>query len=150
VASPREPGHRPREDNTVAAGFRVTRSVTLPVDEIELRFSRSSGPGGQHAQRSETRVEAILDVEASSALTAVQKRRVIARAGPVLRAVAQDERSQSRNRELAVGRLVERLREALRVERRRKPTRPTAASRQRRLDDKRRRAETKRLRRPLT
>jgi ribosome-associated protein len=128
----------------------VTRSVTLPVDEIELRFSRSSGPGGQHAQRSETRVEAILDVEASSALTAVQKRRVIARAGPVLRAVAQDERSQSRNRELAVGRLVERLREALRVERRRRPTRPTAASRQRRLDDKRRRAETKRLRRPPT
>jgi len=150
VASPREPGHRPREDNTAAAGFRVTRSVTLPVDEIELRFSRSSGPGGQHAQRSETRVEAILDVEASSALTAVQKRRVIARAGPVLRAVAQDERSQSRNRELAVGRLVERLREALRVERRRRPTRPTAASRQRRLDDKRRRAETKRLRRPPT
>jgi ribosome-associated protein len=150
VASPREPGHRPREDNTAAAGFRVTRSVTLPVDEIELRFSRSSGPGGQHAQRSETRVEAILDVEASSALTAVQKRRVILRAGPILRAVAQDERSQSRNRELAVGRLVERLREALRVERRRKATSPTAASRQRRLDDKRRRAETKRLRRPPT
>jgi ribosome-associated protein len=150
VASPREPGHRPREDNTAAAGFRVTRSVTLPVDEIELRFSRSSGPGGQHAQRSETRVEAILDVEASSALTPAQKRRVVARAGPVLRAVAQDERSQWRNRELAVERLVERLREALRVERRRRPTSPTAASRKRRLDDKRRRAETKRLRRPPT
>jgi ribosome-associated protein len=128
----------------------VTRSVTLPVDEIELRFSRSSGPGGQHAQRSETRVEAILDVEASSALTPVQKRRVVARAGPVLRAVAQDERSQSRNRELALERLVERLREALRVERPRRPTTPTAAARQRRLDDKRRRAETKRLRRPPT
>jgi ribosome-associated protein len=150
VASPREPGHRPREDNTAAAGFRVTRSVTLPVDEIELRFSRSSGPGGQHAQRSETRVEAILDVEASSALTPVQKRRVVARAGPVLRAVAQDERSQYRNRELALERLVERLREALRVERPRRPTTPTAAARQRRLDDKRRRAETKRLRRPPT
>jgi ribosome-associated protein len=131
-----------------AESIRVTRSVTLPVDEIELRFSRSSGPGGQHAQRSETRVEAILDVEASSALTPVQKRRVIARAGPVLRAVAQDERSQWRNRELALERLVERLREALWVERRRRPTTPTAASRQRRLDDKRRRAETKRLRRP--
>jgi len=150
VASPREPGHRPREDNTAAAGFRVTRSVTLPVDEIELRFSRSSGPGGQHAQRSETRVEAILDVEASSALTPVQKRRVVARAGPVLRAVAQDERSQSRNRELALERLVERLREALRVERPRRPTTPSAAARQRRLDDKRRRGETKRLRRPPT
>ncbi|HEY8774126.1 MAG TPA: alternative ribosome rescue aminoacyl-tRNA hydrolase ArfB [Gaiellaceae bacterium] len=150
MASPREPGHRPREDNTAAAGFRVTRSVTLPVDEIELRFSRSSGPGGQHAQRSETRVEAILDVEASSALTPVQKRRVVARAGPVLRAVAQDERSQSRNRELALERLVERLREALRVERPRRPTTPSAAARQRRLDDKRRRGETKRLRRPPT
>jgi ribosome-associated protein len=130
--------------------LRVTRSVTLPVDEIELRFSRSSGPGGQHAQRTETRVEAVLDVEASSALTPVQKRRVVARAGPVLRAIAQDERSQSRNRELAVERLVERLREALRVERPRRPTTPTAAARQRRLDDKRRRAETKRLRRPPT
>jgi ribosome-associated protein len=133
-----------------AESIRVTRSVTLPVEEIELRFSRSSGPGGQHAQRSETRVEAILDVNASSALTPAQKRRVVARAGPVLRAVAQDERSQWRNRELAVERLVERLREALRVERRRRPTKPTAASRERRLDEKRRRSQTKRLRRPPT
>ena len=124
----------------------MTRSVTLPVEEIELRFSRSSGPGGQHAQRSETRVEAVLDVEGSSALSPVQKRRVIARAGPVLRAVAQDERSQWRNRELAVERLVASLREALRVERPRRPTKPTAASRERRLEEKRRRAEVKRLR----
>jgi ribosome-associated protein len=128
----------------------VTRSVSLPVDEIELRFSRSSGPGGQHAQRSETRVEALLDVERCSALTPVQKKRVIARAGPVLRAVAQDERSQWRNRELAVERLVEALRRALRVERRRRPTAPTAAAKERRLDQKRRRSETKRLRRPPT
>jgi ribosome-associated protein len=128
--------------------IRVTRSVTLPLDEIELRFSRSSGPGGQHAQRSETRVEALLDVERSSALTPAQKRRVVERAGPVLRAVAQDERSQWRNRELAVERLVEALRLGLRVERRRRPTTPTAASRARRLEDKRRRSETKRLRRP--
>jgi ribosome-associated protein len=77
-----------------AESIRVTRSVNLPVEEIQLRFSRSSGPGGQHAQRSETRVEAILDVEASSALTEAQKRRVVGRAGPTLRAVAQDERSQ--------------------------------------------------------
>ncbi len=95
--------------------IRVTRSVVVPADEIELRFSRSSGPGGQHAQTSETRVEAVFDVEASAALTNAQKRRVIARAGPVLRAVAQDERSQWRNRELAVERLVAALREALRV-----------------------------------
>jgi ribosome-associated protein len=127
--------------------IRVTRSVVLPLAEVELRFSRSSGPGGQHAQKSETRVEAVFDVEASSALTDAQKRRVVARAGPTLRAVAQDERSQLRNRELAVERLVEQLRQALRVERRRVPTKPTAASRERRLEQKRRRSQVKRLRR---
>ncbi|MDF2751959.1 MAG: aminoacyl-tRNA hydrolase [Gaiellaceae bacterium] len=127
--------------------IQVTRTVAIPVSEIELRFSRSSGPGGQHAQKSETRVEAIFDVEASSALSPVQKARVIRKAEPVLRAVAQDERSQLRNRELAVERLVEALREALRVPRPRRPTKPTAASRQRRLEQKRRRGETKQLRR---
>ena len=128
--------------------IRVTRSVLLPVSEIELRVSRSSGPGGQHAQKSSTRVEALFDVDASSALTDTQKRRVVARAGLVLRAVAQDERSQSRNRELAVERLVEKLRAALAVPRRRKATKPSAAARERRLDSKRRRARTKALRRP--
>jgi len=129
--------------------IRVTRSVVLPLSEVELQVSRSSGPGGQHAQKSETRVVAVFDVEASSALTAVQKRRVVARAGPVLRAVAQDERSRSRNRELALERLVATLRQALRVERRRVPTKPTAAARERRLQQKKRRSETKRLRRDL-
>jgi ribosome-associated protein len=128
--------------------IRVTRTVAIPVSEIELRFSRSSGPGGQHAQKTETRVEAIFDVEASSALTQAQKVRVVRKAGPVLRAIAQDERSQSRNRELAIERLVAALRDALRVERRRRPTRPTAASRERRLEQKRRRGATKQLRRP--
>jgi len=127
----------------------VTRSVVLPRAEIQLSFSRSSGPGGQHAQKSETRVEAVFDVEASNALTDTQKRRVVARAGPVLRALAQDERSQLRNRELAVERLVEQLRRALKVERRRVPTKPTEASRRRRLEDKQRRSRTKRLRRDL-
>jgi ribosome-associated protein len=127
--------------------IRVTRSVTIPHSEIQLRFSRSSGPGGQHAQKSETRVEALFDVEASEALTDVQKRRVIAKAGSTLRAVAQDERSQTRNRELATERLVEALREALRVERRRVATQPSADARERRLEQKRRRAQTKRLRR---
>jgi len=130
-----------------AESIRVTRSVVLPRSEIELRFSRSSGPGGQHAQKSETRVEARFVVEASNALSDVQKRRVVARAGPVLRAIAQDERSQWRNRELAVERLVDALREALRVPRARKATRPTAASRERRLEGKRRRSQVKRLRR---
>jgi len=133
-----------------AESIRVTRSVTLPLEEIQLRFSRSSGPGGQHAQRSETRVEAVLDVETTTALTDAQKRRVLARAGPVIRAVAQDERSLHRNRELAVERVVEALREALKVPRRRRPTKPSAASRERRLEQKRRRSEVKRLRRPLT
>jgi ribosome-associated protein len=128
--------------------IRVTRSVSIPRSEIDFRFSRSSGPGGQHAQKSDTRVEASFDVEASSALSEAQKRRVVAKAGPVLRAVAQDERSQWRNRELATERLVESLRQALKVERRRRPTRPTKASRERRLDQKRRRSDTKRLRRP--
>jgi ribosome-associated protein len=130
--------------------IRVTRSVALPLREIELRTSRSSGPGGQHAQKSETRVEAVFDVEASEALTPAQKRRVIAKTGPVLRAVAQDERSQLRNRELATERLVAALRSALHVERRRVPTKPTAASQKRRVEEKKRRSETKRLRRPPT
>jgi ribosome-associated protein len=93
-------------------------------------------------------VEAVFDVEASETLSPTQKRRVVARAGPVLRAVAQDERSQARNRELAIERLVERLREALRVPRKRVPTKPSAAARERRLEEKRRRGQTKRLRRP--
>jgi ribosome-associated protein len=128
--------------------IRVTRSVVLPLREIDLRTSRSSGPGGQHAQKSETRVEAVFDVLGSTALSETQKRRVVARAGPVLRAVAQDERSQLRNRELAVERVVGVLRDALRVERPRVATKPTPASRERRLEEKRRRGVTKRLRGP--
>ena len=126
----------------------MTRSVLLPLSEIEYRVSRSSGPGGQHAQKSETRVEAVLDVERSTALTETQKRRVVARAGDVLRAVAQDERSQLRNRELATDRLVEKLRQALAVPRKRVATKPSTAARERRLEKKRRRSRTKALRRP--
>ena len=128
--------------------IRVTRSVVLPLGEIELRFSRSSGPGGQHANTSETRVEALFDVDASSALTEGQKRRVAAKAGPTLRAVAQDERSQLRNRELAVERLAEQLRAALKIDRPRVATRPSNAAKERRLDAKKRRGTTKQLRRP--
>jgi ribosome-associated protein len=131
-----------------AESIRVTRTVAVPLGEIRLRTSRSSGPGGQHAQKTETRVEAIFDVEASSALSPAQKKRVVAKAGPVLRAIAQDERSQLRNKELAVERVVEALREALRVPRHRTPTKPTKAARERRLSEKKRRGETKKLRRP--
>ncbi len=126
---------------------RVTRSVVLPLAEIELRVSRSSGPGGQHANKTESRVEAVFDVEGSTALSDGQKRRVTARTGPVIRAVAQDERSQLRNRELAIDRLVARLAEALRVERKRVPTRPSRAAKEQRLEAKKRRGATKRLRR---
>jgi ribosome-associated protein len=128
--------------------IRVQRGLAIPLAEIRLRTSRSSGPGGQHAQKTETRVEATFDVEASSTLTAAQKRRIRTKAGPVLRAVAQDERSQWRNRELALERLAAAVRDALRTERRRRPTTPTAASRERRLTEKRARSRTKRLRKP--
>ena len=126
--------------------IRVTRSVSIPASEIRYRVSRSSGPGGQHANTAETRVEAVFDVDASGALTARQKQRVRAAVGPVLRAVSQDERSQARNRDLALERLVAKLRDALRVERRRVATRPTKASVERRLETKRRRAAVKRRR----
>ncbi|HZQ81219.1 MAG TPA: alternative ribosome rescue aminoacyl-tRNA hydrolase ArfB [Gaiellaceae bacterium] len=117
--------------------------------EIAFRFSRSSGPGGQHAQKSSTRAEALFDVEESTGLSAAERKRVLAKLGPVVRAVAQDERSQLRNRELATERILEQLREAVRVRRKRRPTKPTAASREQRLDEKRRRGETKRLRRTV-
>ena len=128
--------------------IRVNGSLALPRAEVELRFSRSSGPGGQHAQRNETRVEAVFDVAASATLTDAQKARIGERIGPVVRAVAQDERSQARNRELALERLAEQLREALRVRRPRRATKPTRKSQEQRLDEKRRRGETKRLRQP--
>jgi ribosome-associated protein len=130
--------------------IRVTRSVDLPLREIEYRTSRSSGPGGQHAQKTESRVDAILDLAATTALTETQRRRAIGKAGPVIRAVAQDDRSQHRNRELATARLVEGLRAALKIERPRRATKPTAASKERRLEGKRRQGEKKRLRQPPT
>jgi len=115
--------------------------------EIAFRFSRSSGPGGQHAQKSSTRAEALFDVEESQALSAAEKKRVLTKLGPVVRAAAQDERSQLRNRELATDRVIEQLREATKVQRKRRPTKPTVASKERRLDEKKRRGRTKQLRR---
>ena len=125
----------------------VTSDVRVPLSEIKLRTSRSSGPGGQHANVTASRVEASLDVAASSAFSEAQRRRVTARLGPVARASAQDTRSQARNRELALERLRSRLAGALAVRRTRRPTQPTAASRRRRLASKRRRSEQKRQRR---
>lgn len=129
-------------------GVRVSRSVCIPLDEIEMRVSRSSGPGGQHANKTESRVEAVFDVEASDALGPNQKRRIAAKLGPIVRAVSQDERSQTRNRELALSRLAERLAGALRREKPRVATKPTRAAREHRLADKHRRSEIKGARRP--
>jgi len=125
----------------------VSPGVRLPLSEIELRTSRSSGPGGQHANVTASRVEASLDVTASSAFSEAQRRRVTARLGPVARAVAQDTRSQARNRELALERLRSRLAGALTVPRARRATRPTAGARRRRAESKRRNSERKRQRR---
>jgi ribosome-associated protein len=125
----------------------INRDVAIPLDEVVVRASRSSGPGGQHANVTSSRIEASFDVEASSALDDAQKRRIIARQGPVVRAIAQDARSQTRNRALALDRLAARLAGALEVQRPRRPTKPSKGARQRRLDAKRRDAERKRGRR---
>ena len=127
--------------------LRVTPDVSIPLSEIELRTSRSGGPGGQHANVTASRVEAVLDVAESPSLTEAQRERVMGRVGPRLTAVAQDTRSQARNRELALERLRSRLAAALAVQRPRKGTRPTRASKERRLGAKRRRSDVKRARR---
>jgi len=132
----------------VPEDLRITERLTIPLAEIVLRTSRSSGPGGQHANVTASRVEASFDVLASRALSESQRARILARAGERIVAVAQDERSQTRNRDLALKRLAERLARALAVPRHRRPTRPTAASRERRLQAKRRATDRKRGRRP--
>ncbi len=124
------------------------RGASIPVSEVQLRTTRSSGPGGQHANTSDTRVEAVFDVGESRSLTAAQRRLISERCGPVVVTVSQDSRSQSRNREKALERMREKLADALKVAPRRRPTRPTRASRERRLSEKRRQAERKRGRRP--
>jgi ribosome-associated protein len=126
----------------------VTPSCAIPLDELEWRFARSGGPGGQHANTSDTRVEVRFDVARSRALEPRQRARLLERLGPVVQAVAADTRSQSRNRELALERLRTRLADALWVPRPRRPTRPSRAARQARVTDKRHRSEIKRRRRP--
>jgi ribosome-associated protein len=128
----------------------VTRDVAIPLREIVIRASRSSGPGGQHANVTASRVEAVFDAAASPSLDDAQRARVLARCGPVVRAVAQDARSQARNRELALERLRERLARALHVPRTRRATRPTRASRVRREQSKRRQSQRKSERRRPT
>ena len=129
-------------------GLQVTDELRIPLDEIELRASRSSGPGGQHANVTASRIEAVFDIEASRALTEEQRDLLLRKWGPRATAVAQDARSQARNRELALERLRERLAEGLRRPRPRRPTKPTPAARERRLDEKRRQSRRKQQRRP--
>lgn len=128
--------------------LRVSPGVTIPLEEIELRASRSSGPGGQHANVTASRIEAVFDVEASQALSEEQRELLRSRLGDRVTAVAQDARSQARNRELALERLREKLAAGLARPKPRRPTRPSRAARERRLDDKRRRSQRKAQRRP--
>jgi ribosome-associated protein len=126
----------------------VTPELAVPLAEIEIRTSRSSGPGGQHANVTASRVEAVFEIGASSVLTDEQRARLAVRHGARITATAQDSRSQSRNRELALERLRDKLAGALTVRRARHRTRPGRAVRERRLEAKRRTAERKRGRRP--
>ena len=130
--------------------LRVTPSCSIPLDELEWRTTRSGGPGGQHANTSDTRVEVAFSVAESPSLGPRQRARLLERLGPVVRATAADSRSQARNRDLALERLRARLAEGLRVQRPRRPTKPSEAARRRRLDAKRRRSARKRERRPPT
>ncbi len=131
-----------------ARWLQVGRSLRIPLSELEWRATPSGGPGGQHANRTASRVEVWFDVARSSSLGPRQRSRLLERLGPVVRASAADERSQVRNRRLALDRLAQRLAEGLRTEKARRPTRPTVGSKERRLAEKRRRSTVKRQRRP--
>ena len=135
---------------SVKRGIQPDGGPFIPIAEIELKASRSSGPGGQHANVTASRIEARFDVAASTSLTEAQRQRITERLGPVVTAVAQDARSQARNRDLALDRLEAKLSTALARRRKRRPTRPTRSSRERRLESKRRRSRTKRERRRPT
>lgn len=131
----------------MAERLRIDERLSLPLSEVELRTSRSSGPGGQHANVTASRVEAVFAVEESESLSEAQRARLLERLGPVVTAVAQDARGQARNRQLALERLAAKIAAGLRVTRKRRPTKPSRASRQRRLERKRRTGEKKRERR---
>ncbi len=145
---PGRPG--PERPLTARRGIRPNGGPFIPLSEIELRASRSSGPGGQHANVTASRIEARFDVAASTSLSEGQRGRIVERLGPVVTAIAQDARSQARNRDLALDRLESKLSTALARRRKRRPTRPTRSSREKRLESKRRRSQTKRQRRRPT
>jgi ribosome-associated protein len=132
----------------VSERLRITRTCVIASEELEWRFSSSGGPGGQHANTSNTRVELLFDIEASPSLGPRQRARLVERLGPRVRVVASERRSQMQNRELAVERLRERLAAALLVEKPRVATRPSRSSKRERVEQKRRVGERKRTRRP--
>ena len=127
---------------------RITASLTVPLSELQVRFSPSGGPGGQHANKVSTRVELRFDVARSPSLGPRQRERLLARFGPELRVVADDERSQGRNRQLAVERFRQRMADALHIDKPRRPTRPSKGAKERRLTAKRQLSERKRARKP--
>jgi len=142
---------RPANDGVVVpmeGWLQVTRTCRIALEELDVRTSRSGGPGGQHANTADTRVEVRFDIGESQSLGPRQRARLLAKLGPVVTATAEDTRSQHRNRELALDRLRSRLAAALRIDRPRRPTAPSAAAREERLASKHRRSETKRSRRP--
>jgi ribosome-associated protein len=141
-------GATPYREDMDDPGIQVAEDTVIPLDEIQFRASRSSGPGGQHANVTASRIEAVFEIEESEALSEEQRERLIRKLGPRVAAVAQDARSQARNRELALERLGEKLVEGLRRPKPRRPTKPSRAARERRLDQKRRRSERKATRKP--
>jgi len=149
-----EPGGTPRgagHDEGPSVGpdvIRVTQSLRIPLSELQFKFSPSGGPGGQHANKVATRVEVRFDVAGSPSLGPYQRSRLLEKLGPEVRLVVDEERSQLRNRQLAVERLRERLVAALHIEKSRRPTRPTKGAKERRLADKRKLSERKRSRKP--
>jgi ribosome-associated protein len=143
---PTSPSEPPSQRADERGAVRVSRSLSIPTSELSWRFSRSSGPGGQHANTASTRAEVRFDIAGSPSLGPRQRSRLLERLGPEIRVVAEDERSQARNRALAIERLSERVASALRVERPRVATSPTASSSRRRLESKRKRGDVKRQR----
>ena len=144
------PERQPEDDGSdgVTRSVRVNRSLAIPLSELSFRFAPSGGPGGQHANKASTRVELRFDIEQSRSLRPGQRARLLARFGPQVRIVADGQRSQARNREEAIDRFRDRLADALTVKRARTPTRPSRSAVERRLEEKRRRAQQKRARRP--
>lgn len=127
--------------------LRINGGTRIPLSDVVIRASRSSGPGGQHANMTSSRIEVSFDVRASGALSPGQRELVVERIGPVVRAVSQDARSQARNRDLALERLASRIRDALHVDAKRRATKPSRSAKRKRVESKVKRGQVKKDRR---